>query len=482
MKKLRISHIVSCAGQVKFPQNYSILKAHNLEDEPEQDILTFIEESFQFIEKARSENGIVFVHCLAGKSRSPTIIIAYLMRMQQVPLKQIYHLVYEARDLIQPNDGFMMQLLQLETKLLGSTSFEVNEWKNIKPRHNKKTRLTFVQHIKKQEKNEQSSSSDSNNDDNNNNNENNQNSEEEMKRLNEEIQAIALSTKFNHTAHLKNEIIDKINEYLEQILTVEVLLKAIGNVDNLYSTLSNSVFTHKRVGPLMGQIKKHVGKELFTQTSGGEYLRSKDDRIEWKDIANLMESRIILLLEKEVFQKKLLLRSNNNNKKKHIKIICKMENDYETESNISSESWYNLVGEEILSDLDNFYELDSDSFDCWESDMEDEKEILVGETISFEKELENESEYRRKPKIRKYSIDYVHQPSILSKSMIFSLHYNIEQISKEVASNCIFASKRTSKKVKKISYVVRDQCRKASRETVELMHKSRVQKNLLLVQ
>lgn len=56
----------------------------------------------------------VLVHCVAGVSRSPTIVAAYLIRYHSMSLVQAMHTLVQSRDRIQPNEGFLYALAQFE--------------------------------------------------------------------------------------------------------------------------------------------------------------------------------------------------------------------------------------------------------------------------------------------------------------------------------------------------------------------------------
>uniref|UniRef100_A0A671NBM0 Uncharacterized protein n=1 Tax=Sinocyclocheilus anshuiensis TaxID=1608454 RepID=A0A671NBM0_9TELE len=70
----------------------------------------------------QNHTGSSLVFCSAGRSRSPALIMAYLMRFEGLSLLQAHQRVLAARPFIQPNAGFWRQLLQYERKLTHSNS------------------------------------------------------------------------------------------------------------------------------------------------------------------------------------------------------------------------------------------------------------------------------------------------------------------------------------------------------------------------
>lgn len=72
-----------------------------------------------------NRTGGTLVHCAAGMSRSPALVMAYLMRHRGVTLCQAHRWVRGSRPEVRLNAGFWEQLLHYERQLYGKNTVRV---------------------------------------------------------------------------------------------------------------------------------------------------------------------------------------------------------------------------------------------------------------------------------------------------------------------------------------------------------------------
>ena len=77
--------------------------------------------------------GGTLVHCAAGMSRSPALVMAYLMRYRGLTLRQAHRWVQESRPHVRLNAGFWDQLLRYEKRLYGKNTVKVAAVDEIPP-------------------------------------------------------------------------------------------------------------------------------------------------------------------------------------------------------------------------------------------------------------------------------------------------------------------------------------------------------------
>jgi protein phosphatase slingshot len=103
-----------------YSESYDYLRV-NIDDEPSEQIRPFFQHVFEFIRRHHSLGHSVLVHCQMGISRSATLVIAYLMIDGHKTLGEAFQQVKSVREQIDPNEGFIRQLRELEISLFGGT-------------------------------------------------------------------------------------------------------------------------------------------------------------------------------------------------------------------------------------------------------------------------------------------------------------------------------------------------------------------------
>jgi protein-tyrosine phosphatase len=115
LKSLKITHILNCTNNIKnlFPNDF---KYHRIPiyDDYDQQIDKYFEESIKFINNCRKNNGRILIHCYAGISRSATITIAYIMKMNKYKFIDTYKYVKKQRSIVEPNLDFKKSLKKWE--------------------------------------------------------------------------------------------------------------------------------------------------------------------------------------------------------------------------------------------------------------------------------------------------------------------------------------------------------------------------------
>ncbi|CAF1160084.1 unnamed protein product [Didymodactylos carnosus] len=113
----QITHIVNVTQHL--PCYSSELNYYHLpvDDSNKQNLIDYFDKAYMFILNAIENNKKVLVHCQAGISRSPAIVIGFLMKYLNMCMNDAYDLVKQKRSIISPNFGFLGQLLEYEKKL-----------------------------------------------------------------------------------------------------------------------------------------------------------------------------------------------------------------------------------------------------------------------------------------------------------------------------------------------------------------------------
>uniref|UniRef100_A0A1A8ELJ8 Uncharacterized protein n=1 Tax=Nothobranchius korthausae TaxID=1143690 RepID=A0A1A8ELJ8_9TELE len=120
-----VTLIINVSGlQVSYPPLDSVQVLHvPIQDEPHAPLSLYFDCVAEQIQQ--NQTGTTLVHCTAGRSRSPTLIMAYLMRGTGLSLRQAYELVLESRPFIRPNAGFWRQLMNYEKLLFTRNTMQM---------------------------------------------------------------------------------------------------------------------------------------------------------------------------------------------------------------------------------------------------------------------------------------------------------------------------------------------------------------------
>ncbi|PIM99527.1 Dual specificity phosphatase [Handroanthus impetiginosus] len=135
LQLLGITHILClCSNEIgqedsQFPELFEY-KNFSICDNEDANISDIFQEAHDFINHVEEIGGKVLVHCFEGKSRSATLVLAYLMLRKNFTLLQAWNALKRAHRRAQPNDGFARILLDLDQKLHGKVSME---WQQRRP-------------------------------------------------------------------------------------------------------------------------------------------------------------------------------------------------------------------------------------------------------------------------------------------------------------------------------------------------------------
>lgn len=124
MRRLEVRCFINCTtqqipGYLSQERDLTRLSVP-VNDDPKELIATHFERVAQW---ARSKDGSrLLVFCMAGISRSATIVLVLLMKNRGMSLAAGFQRLRQVRPKVRPNKGFISQLLQFELKLRGSNS------------------------------------------------------------------------------------------------------------------------------------------------------------------------------------------------------------------------------------------------------------------------------------------------------------------------------------------------------------------------
>ena len=127
IKKNKITTIICVAEGIKINKPEVKVYSYNIQDDYNCNISLYFDEIGEIINKEKT----VLVNCIAGISRSSTIVISYVMKYLNLNLRDAFLLVRSKSPLICPNKEFMKYLLEYELKIFGENSLTYDECINL---------------------------------------------------------------------------------------------------------------------------------------------------------------------------------------------------------------------------------------------------------------------------------------------------------------------------------------------------------------
>ncbi|XP_054057130.1 dual specificity protein phosphatase 22-A-like isoform X3 [Rissa tridactyla] len=113
-----VTHILSVHNRAKPVLEDMTYLCISASDSSSQNLLQHFKECIKFIHECRLGGGGCLVHCLAGVSRSTTILVAYLMTVTEFGWEACLAATKAVRSYVSPNFGFQQQLQEYEATLL----------------------------------------------------------------------------------------------------------------------------------------------------------------------------------------------------------------------------------------------------------------------------------------------------------------------------------------------------------------------------
>lgn len=126
LEKFGISHVINATPDLPFAfkddkQNLRV----SIYDSPSENILQHFEPAIDFIDQVLSApTNKVLVHCSAGISRSPTLVLAYMIKNENLTVEEALKKMRSLRSIIDPNFSFIAQLRVWEKKCRTKIDFK----------------------------------------------------------------------------------------------------------------------------------------------------------------------------------------------------------------------------------------------------------------------------------------------------------------------------------------------------------------------
>jgi len=119
LRELKITHILSVTSGRQHLVPGCKLMTVAMADNGNSDLHYVMERSLGFIEESQEDGNKLLIHCHLGQNRSPTLVIAWLMKNNKMSMHDAYTFVKEKRNLIHPHKLYIEQLREYDRSLHG---------------------------------------------------------------------------------------------------------------------------------------------------------------------------------------------------------------------------------------------------------------------------------------------------------------------------------------------------------------------------
>lgn len=125
---LGVSRILNVSDSARFEDDPRIVLKHiPVSDFGDTNLAPVFSACNEFIAAAKSEGATILVHCRHGQTRSPTVVLAYLMEREGMSLKEAYHLMSTARPRVAVHEAYFEQFRQVEISRYGANSLSQDD-------------------------------------------------------------------------------------------------------------------------------------------------------------------------------------------------------------------------------------------------------------------------------------------------------------------------------------------------------------------
>ena len=117
-----INIVINCSKNIPFYSNYTtnirISVDDNLQPEEIKKLYLYLDKACDLINEKLLDNRKILVHCYAGKQRSASVIVSYLMKYSNMSLQESIDAVKSKREIIfTPGINFLDSLVKFEKKV-----------------------------------------------------------------------------------------------------------------------------------------------------------------------------------------------------------------------------------------------------------------------------------------------------------------------------------------------------------------------------